>query len=156
MLVVGEGVRRVQHKDQMCYLVRIGDINHSTLFHISKKNFKVTPSPLVPFQSETRAPVVPAINAPVVDELRASGRNVVPNIGNLLRGGTREEIEELHRNGISVDDYNNPAPENAVPDVAAEGVPAGGTWEKPTYCNRHANPNFSDTAGKFNRQLQRA
>jgi hypothetical protein len=39
-----------------------------------------------------------------------------------------------------------------VPDVAAEGVPAGGTWEKPTYCNRRANPDFSDTAGKFNCQ----
>jgi hypothetical protein len=156
VLVVGKGVWRVQHKDQMCYLVCIGDINDGTIFHISKKNFKVTLSPLVPFQSETHAPVVPVIDAPAVNELCASGWNIVPNIGNLLHGGTREEIEELRQNGISVNNDNDPAPKNTVPDVAAKGVPAGGTWEKPTYCNRRANPDFSDTAGKFNRQLQRA
>ena len=27
VLVVGEGVRWIHHKDQMCYLVRIGDID---------------------------------------------------------------------------------------------------------------------------------
>ena len=31
VLVTGEGVRRVQHKDQMCYLVRINNINNSTI-----------------------------------------------------------------------------------------------------------------------------
>ena len=149
-LVVGEGVRRIRHKDQMCYLVRIGDIDDNTVFHISKKNFKVTLSGPIPFESEVRAPAPPpAADAPAVDEQRTSSRNVVANVGNLTRGGTREEIEELHRNGITVDDDNEPAPENTAPDFAEEAVPTGGTWEKPTYCIRRANSDFSDSAGKF-------
>jgi hypothetical protein len=149
VLVVGKGIRWIRHKDQMCYLVRIGNIDNSTIFYISKRNFKVTLSGAVPFNSEMRAPVEPAIDAPVINELRASGRNVVPNIGNLSRGGTREEIEELRWNGITVDNDNDLAPKNAEPEVAIKGPPVGATWEKLTYCNRHANSNFLDTARKF-------
>jgi hypothetical protein len=145
VLVVDEGIRKIRHKDQMCYLVRINEIEN-IIFHIAKRNFKVTAAGALPFASEKpAATVVPALNAPVIDDMRASTRNVVPNAGNLSRGGTREEIEELRRNGITVDNDNNPAPKNAVPEV----IPHNGTWEKPTFCIRRANPDFSDTARKF-------
>jgi hypothetical protein len=147
VVVMGEGVMRIRNKDQMCYLVRINEINDGTIFHIAKKNFKIDTAPAVPFDSETRLPMAPAINASVVNEIRAAGRDVVSNVGHLSRGATREEIEEIRRNGIEVDNDNEPAPENTVPPQDAPSI--DGTWEKPMYCNRRANPNFLDTAGRF-------
>ena len=41
VLVVGEGMRRIQRKEQMCYLVRIDDIGEDVVLHIVKKNFKI-------------------------------------------------------------------------------------------------------------------
>ncbi len=52
MLVTGKGIQKVQHKSQMCYLVRIPKINDSTIFHIVKKNFKVLSARAIPFESE--------------------------------------------------------------------------------------------------------
>ena len=82
VLVMGEGIRKVQHKNQMCYLVRIPEIDDSTIFHIVKKNFKVLAAPAVPFESE--APNVPIVPVPVTGEAlnpdRIADRNVVPNI----------------------------------------------------------------------------
>ena len=146
VVVVGEGVRRIRNKDQMCYLVRIDEVDDGTIFYISKKNFKVDTPPATPFESEARAEPVRGHDALVRDELRAAGVNVVSNVGNLSRGATREEIEELRRNGIEVDDDNEPAPENSTPQ---EAPPVAGVWEKPVYCNRRANPDISDTAGRF-------
>ncbi len=85
-------------------------------------------------------------DALVRDELRGAGANVVSNVSNLSRGATREEIEELRRNGIEVDDDNEPAPENATP---LEAPPVAGVWEKLVYCNRRANPDFANVAGQF-------
>ncbi len=85
-------------------------------------------------------------DARVIDELRASGANVVPNVDHLSRGATREEIEELGWNGIKVNDDNEPAPENAAPQDAP---PVAGSWEKPTYCSRRANSESSDAARRF-------
>ena len=61
VLVVGEGMRRVARKEQMCYLVRIDDIDEDIVFHIVKKNFKITEAPTEPFPSESRihAPAAP-------------------------------------------------------------------------------------------------
>ena len=130
VVVVGEGVRRIRNKDQMCYLVRIDEVDDGTIFYISKKNFKVDTPPATPFESEARAEPVRGHDALVRDELRAAGVNVVSNVGNLSRGATREEIEELRRNGIEVDDDNEPAPENSTPQ---EAPPVAGVWEKPVY-----------------------
>jgi hypothetical protein len=146
VVVMGEGVRRIQNKDQMCYLYRINEVDDGTIFFISKKNFKVDTLAAIPFESEALAQPVRGHNALVCDELRAAGANVVPNVGTLSRGATREEIEELRRNGIEVDNDNEPAPENATPQ---EDPPVAGSWEKPTYCNRRANPKFSNLTGQF-------
>ena len=85
MMVVGEGVWQIQNKDQMCHLVRIGDSNDSTVFHISKRIFKVTLSPIFPFKCERcSTAVAPAIHDPIINELHASGRNVVHSLGSCI------------------------------------------------------------------------
>ncbi len=70
----------------MCYLVRIPEINNSTIFHIVKKNFKVLSAPAIPFES--KAPTVHVEPTPVPGEAanpdRVADRNVVPNIEGYL------------------------------------------------------------------------
>mgnify|MGYP006167120049 CR=1 FL=1 len=121
VLVTGEGIRRVQHKDQNCYLVRIPEIDDSTIFHIVKKNFKILGAPAIPFDSERPAamrvdPAPVPVPGEAVNPDRVADCNVVPNIegylgSDLLRG----DIEEQRRQGITVDDDNVPLPENATP-----------------------------------------
>ena len=41
VLVVDKGIQKIHHKDQMCYLVCINEIEN-IIFHIVKRNFKVT------------------------------------------------------------------------------------------------------------------
>jgi hypothetical protein len=113
VLVMGEGIRRVQHKDQMCYLV------DSTIFHIVKKNFKILGAPAIPFDSE-RPGAMRVDPAPVpvpweaVNPDQIADRNIVPNIeGYSARDLLRGDIEEQRRQGITVDDDNEPLPENA-------------------------------------------
>jgi hypothetical protein len=121
VLVTGEGIRRVQHKDQMCYLVCIPEINNSKIFHIVKKNFKILGALAIPFDSER--PVAMRVDpAPVpvpgeaVNPDRIVDGNVVPNIeGYLDRDSLRGDIEEQRRQGITVEDNNEPLPENVVP-----------------------------------------
>jgi hypothetical protein len=96
VLVVDKGIQKIHHKDQMCYLVCITEIEN-IIFRIAKRNFKVTAEGAIPFASEKPATGVPAINAPVINDMFASTRNVVPNAGNLLRGGTREATKRSTR-----------------------------------------------------------
>jgi hypothetical protein len=149
VLVTGKAVHKISKKDQMCYKVRIMEINDGTEFFIVKKNFKVEQRPTIPFESEVpQEPPVPPIPAPNIDAERSSDRNVVTNIVSGLSGtAMREEIDELRRQVIEVDDDNEPAPENVQAPQEAPS-PDGGTWEKPIYCCPHAS-NFEDLAGKF-------
>ena len=145
VLVVGGGMRCVARKEQMCYLVRIDNIGEDVVLHIVKKNFKITVAPTEPFPSEAliHAPAAPG---DAVNPDRSSNRNTTINIeGGLSRAGTREEIEQLRQQGITVDDDNEPAPENAQALEVGEHT---GTWEKPQYCCRRANT-YSDQAGRF-------
>ena len=83
LLVTGKGIRRVQHKNQMCYLMRITEIDASTIFHIVKKNFKILSAPAIPFKSKkpTAVHVDPApVPREAVNPDRVADRNVVPNI----------------------------------------------------------------------------
>ena len=117
VLIIGEGKRHVNKKEHMCYLVRIPEIDDGSTFHIVKKNFKVDVSPPEVFESEsvtrnnTRATA--AATAPNLE--RATHRNAIPNVD----GGRYMEdelgIEDLVRQGIQVDDDNQPAPENSNP-----------------------------------------
>jgi hypothetical protein len=76
-----------------------------------------------------------------VDPLLAAGRDVVPNIGKL-----GDDLEDLQCQGIEVDDYSQPAPENTEP---AGEHPNNGRFEKPTMCPRWM-ANINNAKGKFN------
>ena len=148
VLVIGEGQRFVNRKNQWCYIVRIPEIDDGSEFHIVKFNFTVNVAPKVPFLGElNRGPRLhrqqrPAAAVGEVDPLRAATREVVPNVGEL--GG--DDLKDLRRQGIKVDDNNEPAPENAEPSMAHQN---NGRFEKPTmYSRRMANVN--NAKGKFN------
>jgi hypothetical protein len=51
VLVIGEGKRIVNRKEQWCYIVRIPEIDDGSEFHIVKFNFLVTVAPTVSFTS---------------------------------------------------------------------------------------------------------
>ena len=149
VLVTGKATRAVRHKQQLCYLARIPEIDDGTEFYIVKRNFKIVQAPPTPFTSEEpqAAAVLPVPNNA---RERESSNNVTSIIeGGLLHAATREEIEELRRQGITVDDDNEPAPENAQPPVPQGPAPPPGNWEKPTYCPRRSNSDFSDQEGRF-------
>jgi hypothetical protein len=152
VLVTGKGIRRVQHKNKMCYLVRIPEINDSTIFHIVKKNFKVLSALGIPFES--KAPAVHVEPAPVPGEAanpdRVADRNVVPSIeGYSNRDSLRGDIDEQRRQGITVDDDNDPLPENATPaQNKAQRIYESGTWTMPRACCRRSN-GFAYPEGKF-------
>jgi hypothetical protein len=125
----------------MCYLVRIPKIDDSTIFYIVKKNFKILGAPAVPFDSERpEAMRVDPAPVPVPGEAMNPDwivdRNVVPNIrGYLDRDSLRGDIEEQRRQGITVDDDNEPLPENATPaQNEAQRIYKSGTWMMPRAC----------------------
>ena len=145
VLVIGEGKRTVNRREQWCYIVRIPEIDDGTEFHIVKSNFLVTTAPEVPFAGEQRSrrtnqrPATAVADG--VDPLRVIGRDVVPNLG---EGG--DAIDELRRQGIEVDDDNELAPENSD---ATKPNPGNGWFEKPTMCPRRM-ANINNMKGKFN------
>jgi hypothetical protein len=147
VLVIGEGQRTVNRREQWCYIVRIPEIDDGTEFHIVKFNFTVTTAPETPFPGEERRgprsrrnqrPAAAA--AAEVDPNRVVDRNAVSSVGE-----GEDAIEELRRQGIEVDDDNEPAPENAE----ATAPVANGRWEKPTLCPRRM-ANIPNYKGKFN------
>ena len=149
VLVIGEGMRIVNKRNQWCYLVRIPEIDDGSVFHIVKFNFMVTVAPEVPFPGElSRGPRSRRNSHPAaavareVDPLRVSDCDVVPNIGEL----GDDKLDDLRRQGVAIDDDNEPAPKNTKPTV----LPAGnGQFEKPTMCPRRM-ANISNAKGKFN------
>jgi hypothetical protein len=52
VLVIGEGQRIVNIKNQWCYIARIPEIDDGSEFHIVKFNFTVNVAPKVPFPGE--------------------------------------------------------------------------------------------------------
>ncbi len=134
-------MRKLNWRQQDCYLVCINDFDDGTIFHIVKKNLRIDQPAEIPFESElgmnntTDLPmqeVVP-IGAGNTARDRESRTNEVQNFhGNLSREYTREKIDELRQQDIVVDDNNEHVPENDNPPE--QGEPPGGTWEKPTTC----------------------
>ena len=114
VLVIGEGKRMVNRREQWCYIVRIPEVDDGTEFHIVKFNFSVTSSSETPFPGEqNRGPRSRRHQRPAaavaaeVDPRRTDVRDAVQNVG---EGGV--DVDELRRQGIKVDDDNEPAPEN--------------------------------------------
>jgi hypothetical protein len=131
VLVTGEGKQRVNRKEHTSYLICINDFNDGTIFHIVKKNFRIDTAPAQPFPSKTPVQAPAATPGDAVNPDRSSTCNTTANIEcSLSRAATREEIKQLHQQGITVDDGNEPAPENTQAPVPAEASPPG-TWETP-------------------------
>ena len=129
VLITGKGMHRVNRKDQLCYECRINEIDDGTVFHIVTNNFKIETEGATPFPDEINAHVSTTTPTDPSEEaaLRASTTNVTPNI-------TRAEIDELRQQGIEVDDDNEPAPENAIPEPPA--TTQVGEWITPIICPR--------------------
>ena len=141
--IIRDGMVVVSRREQRCYFVNIDGIDD--VLHIVAKHFKVERPPLVVFNAELRETEVPAVVPPdSMDENRISQQNVVQNVPS--RQASSEDIAELRRRGIEVDDDNEPAPENAW------GPPAQGTtgqWIVPTICPRRADSKISNVEGKW-------
>ncbi len=125
----------------------LSEIDDSTIFHIVKKNFKILGAPAIPFDSERPAamrmdPAPVPVPGEAVNPDRIADRNVVPNIeGYSTRDLLRGDIEEQRRQGITVDDNNEPLPENATPGQQneAQRIYASGTWTTPRACCRRSD-----------------
>jgi len=81
---------------------------------------------------------------------RIADCNVVPNIeGYLDRDLLRGDIEEQRRQGITVEDDNEPLPENATPaQNEAQLIYESGRWTTPRACCRRSD-GFAYPEGKF-------
>ncbi len=108
VLVIGEGQRFVNRKNQWCYIVRIPEINDGSEFHIVKFNFTMNIALEVSFPGElNRGPGLRRQQRPAaavaceVDPLWAATRDVVPNVGEL-----GDDLKDLRHQGIEVDNNN--------------------------------------------------
>jgi hypothetical protein len=128
--------------------MRINDFDDGSVFLIVKGKLRIDQAAAVPFVAPppTRAPA----NVPgeAVDPDRVAQTNVQANIEGGLRIKTREETEQLRQQGITVNNDNEPAPENAAPQRLSDKIYAAGRWKKPTVCPRRAS-GFADAYGKF-------
>jgi hypothetical protein len=146
VLAIGEGMRHVNRKEHLCYLVCIPEINDGSTFHIVKKKFKVEVAPQVVFESKVAEPInVPAPAAPAAFRSDcASDQNVISNVE-----GTGMDVKDLACQGIEVDDDNEPAPENNNNPTAADTTPPEGNWEKPSICPHCASSLSTNSPGKW-------
>ena len=120
--------------------------NNGSEFHICVNNFRVDQDPVQPFEDESLATAC-AHPAPEPDnnqEARGSNENALNNIG---RGANREDISELRRQGVEVE---NEAclPENLPSGENENQIPGlHGEWVTSTTCPRRGDTNISDAKG---------
>jgi hypothetical protein len=113
VLVTGKALQpvTVRHKQQLCYLVHIQEIDDGT-----EKELQDEVAPPLSLRARSLKKQ-PCLRRPsLTTRERQSSNNVTSNIeGSLSRAGTREEIKELQRQGIEVNDKNEPATKNTQP-----------------------------------------
>jgi hypothetical protein len=63
-VITREGMRRVSHRMQMCYLVSIPGFDEALKFYIVKRNFRVDVNPETVFESEVRTVMLAASPSP--------------------------------------------------------------------------------------------
>jgi hypothetical protein len=157
MLVTGDSIRKVQHKSQMCYLVHIPEIDDSTIFHIVKKNFKVLSAPAIPFESKMPAmrenPLLAlVIPGEVLNPDCIADRDVMANIEGFLTYHNKlpGNVNEQKRQGITINDNNDPLPKNATParTSVTQQIYDSGTWTTPKACCGRSD-SFAYPEGKF-------
>ncbi len=125
--------------------MHINDFDDGSVFHIVKGKLRIDQAAAVPFVAARTPANVPgeAVNPDCVAQT-----NVRVNIKGRLRIEMREETEQLRQQGITVDNDNEPAPENAALQRLSDKIYAAGRWEKPIVCPRCAS-GFVDANGKF-------
>jgi hypothetical protein len=100
VLVIGEGKRTVNQKEQWCYVLRIPKIDDGTEFHIVKFNIMVTTAPNMPFPGKDWGPRSRQNQRPAsavaagVDPNHVVDHNAVRSVGE-----GADAIEELRRSG---------------------------------------------------------
>ena len=143
-------MRRIKPRGRilLAYRFRHDDFGDTDLF-VAVANCTVVQEgpPISFFDQPAEADEEPNEPPSAEAELRASSRNAVQlpfgsDQGVLARGATRDDISALRAQNISVDDDNDPAPEN-VPD-SAPGGSAGGRSRSANSAAAPARPKIGD------------
>ncbi len=144
-IIMGKVNHKVRHTFQMCYEVRIPDINDHNKFVIVCSNFKVTTSPQVLFDDKVKQD-----NCPAREDSDSNERGSCTEENNITTAinhrTTTEDIDELHAQGIEVEN-EGPAPENIAPPTVM--TLELGQCEDLRTCPRKADPNATNVNGKF-------
>ena len=147
VVVTGKELFHISRKNQVAYICRIPDIDDGIEFHICANNFRVDQEPVQPFEEESVETARAHPSAPEPDnnqESRRSNENTSKNIG---QGANQEDIADLRRQGIEVDNEDC-LPEN-LPSCENENQIPGvhGEWVTPNTCPRRGGPKISDAKG---------
>ena len=101
--MTGKELFRISWKDQVAYKYRIHEIDDGINFHIFANNFWVDQEPAQPFEAELVATTRAHPRAPEPgsnQEARGSNENTSNDIG---QGENQEDIAELRRQGVEVE-----------------------------------------------------
>ena len=100
--MTGKELFRISRRDQLLYKCRIAEIDDRSEFHICANNFRVDQDPVQPFEDEYMATACahPDAEPDNNKEARGSNKNTSNNIG---QGANQEDIAELRRQGVEVD-----------------------------------------------------
>ncbi len=144
--IIRDGIQRVNRRDQRCYFVNVDGFD--CVLHIVAKKFRVDVAPENIFDDERcEDEDAPAPVDADASQIRRMQHNVVPNVmARATASSLREEIDELRRRGIEVDDDNEPVVENAW---AQPSTSSTGQWIIPTICCRRAESKISNAEGKW-------
>ena len=106
-----------------------------------KDNNKATTTGVV----STRPPATTQAeeDAKVCAELRTA----IEDMGGNINNAWAQEIAELRQQGIEVDDDDEPAPENKVPDEPSQHDV--GEWVTPNVCPRRVDSNITNVRGRW-------
>ena len=125
----------------MAYKCRISKIDDGSEFHIGAYKFRVDHDPVQPVDDESMATACahPAAEPDNNKEARGSNENTSNNIG---QGSNQEDIPELHRHGVEVDNEDC-LPENLPTSENENQIPGvHGEWFTPTTCPRRGDTNI--------------
>eukprot|EP00956_Cyclotella_meneghiniana_P024387 scaffold48896_cov69-Cyclotella_meneghiniana.AAC.2 len=143
VLIVDKGQRRINNKQQKAYDVRINELDESQIFSVVCSHLKVTQEGPTPFDDEAAAPAARTAPTDAHADDRASNVNATPSVNIQDRNTISDDITQLRREGIEVDN-EDVAPENIAPPTADTG-----RWELPNTCPRKADPNITNSEGRW-------
>ncbi len=144
VVIIRDGIARVNKRDQRCYFVNIEGIDH--VLHMVTKLFCINVPPSIIFDAEQQQVIA---SNPAQNEENQLLHRAQANIDATItaRGTTAEEILKLRCQGIEVDNDNEPAPKNLWQPSPTQQP--HGTWIVPTICPRRADTNISNIEGKW-------